>query len=126
MLRYGGGQGTMTTSDDELMRRIAARDRDAFAALYDRPAPRAFGLVLALLRNQADAEDVLQEAFLQVWDLAPRFDPARGAPVGWVLMIARSRALDRLRRRKPSGDDPPEPVTDEPPGREQERREDAD
>jgi RNA polymerase sigma-70 factor (ECF subfamily) len=123
MVRPGG---PMAACDVELMRRVAARDRAAFAELYDRLAPRAFGLVLHLLRNQTDAEDVLQEAFLKVWDLAPRYDPARCPPDGWVLMIARSRALDKLRRRRQTADECPEPAADDAPGRELERRETAE
>jgi RNA polymerase sigma-70 factor, ECF subfamily len=90
----------MSLSDQELLGRTAARDRDAFAALYDRFAPRAFGLILRIIRNRTDAEDVLQEAFLQVWNHAARFDPKRSAPDVWVLLIARSRAVDRLRKRR--------------------------
>lgn len=115
----------MTPSDVELMRRIAGGDREGLAALYDRLAPRAFGLALHLLRNRGDAEDVLQETFLRVWELAPRFDPAKCPPAGWVLMIARCRALDRLRRRSPATGEGVELGAEEPPGREMERREDA-
>lgn len=115
----------MTSSDVELMCRTAGGDREAFAALYDRLAPRVFGLVLHLLRNRGDAEDVLQETFLRVWDRAATFDPHKCPPAGWVLMIARCRAVDRLRRRQPTADDPAEPVAEEPPGRDLERQEDA-
>jgi RNA polymerase sigma-70 factor (ECF subfamily) len=96
------------TSDVELLGRVAGRDRGAFAALYDRLAPRVLGLALHLLRNHPDAEDVLQETFLQVWDRAGRFDPARCPADAWVLMIARCRAIDRLRRRRDAA-----PVPDE-------------
>lgn len=92
--------GTDAATDAELLTRIAAdRDAAAFAALYDRLAPRVLGLLLRVLRNRTDAEDVLQEAFLQAWNQAARFDPARSVPLGWVLMIARSRATDRLRKK---------------------------
>jgi len=113
----------MTPSDVELMRRVAGGDREAFAALYDRLAPRVFGLALHLLRNRGDAEDVLQETFLRVWGRAATFDPRKCPPEGWVLMIARCRAVDRLRRRQPTADDPAEPAAEEPPGRELERAE---
>ena len=90
----------MPVSDGELLRRIAAaRDAEAFALFYDRFAAKVYGLLLKLLRNRTDADDVLQETFLQVWKQADRFDPARSVPEGWLLMIARSRALDRLRKR---------------------------
>ena len=87
-----GARAKMTLSDHDLLGRTAARDRTAFAALYDRYAPRAFGLILRILRNRTDAEDVLQETFLQVWAQAARFDPNRSAPDVWLLLIARSRA----------------------------------
>lgn len=106
-----------TGTDTDLIARIAAeRDAAAFATLYDRLAPRVFGLLLKLLRNRADAEDVLQEAFLQVWNQAGRFDPARSVPLGWVLMIARSRATDRLRKKSAvTAESPPEaPHTPDP------------
>ncbi len=90
----------MRSSDADLLRRIdSARDTEAFAAFYDRFAARVYGLLLKLLRNRMDADDVLQETFIQVWDQAGRFDPARSIPEGWLLMLARSRALDRLRKR---------------------------
>jgi RNA polymerase sigma-70 factor (ECF subfamily) len=90
----------MSIPDAELLRQIdSARDREAFAALYDRFAARVYGLLLKLLRNRTDADDVLQETFIQVWNRAGHFDPERSVPEGWILMLARSRALDRLRRR---------------------------
>jgi RNA polymerase sigma-70 factor (ECF subfamily) len=104
-------------TDADLIARIASdRDAAAFAALYDRLGPRVFGLLLKVLRNRADAEDVLQEAFLQVWNQAARFDPARSVPLGWVLMIARSRATDRLRKKSAvTAESPPEvPHTPDP------------
>ncbi len=90
----------MSQTESDLLRRIAtARDPAAFAAFYDRYAARVYGLLLKLLRNRTDADDVLQETFFQVWNRAGCFDPARSIPEGWILMLARSRALDRLRKR---------------------------
>jgi RNA polymerase sigma-70 factor, ECF subfamily len=86
-------------ADGELLRRAAARDAAAFAAFYDRQAPRIFGLCLRMLSRREEAEDALQEAFLQAWRQASRFDPAAGAPGAWITVIARSRCLDRLRKR---------------------------
>ena len=103
----------MPATDAELLARVAGRDAGAFAAFYDRHAARVFGLVLQLLRNRPDAEDVLQETFLQVWTAAGRYDPGRGCGGVWVLMLARSRALDRLRRRQREVL-PPVPPTDGP------------
>lgn len=116
----------MAPTDLELMAGTASGDQQAFSLLYDRLAPRVFGLVLHVLRNQTDAEDVLQETFLQVWRRAATFDPARCPLDGWVLMMARCRALDRLRRRKdapPAPDDVPADA--EHPARDLERAEDA-
>src|SRR5262249_35285234 len=90
----------MAPSDEKLLKQIAARDRAAFAAFYDRHAPRAFGLVRQLLGAGAEAEDVLQDVFAQVWNQAERYDAARSSPVSWLLLLARSRALDHLRRKK--------------------------
>jgi RNA polymerase sigma-70 factor (ECF subfamily) len=90
----------MTDPTPDLIARVGRdRDRTAFAAVYDRLAPRVYGFLLSLLGNRPDADDVLQETFLQVWNQAGRFDPARAHPDGWVLMIARSRAGDQLRKR---------------------------
>lgn len=104
----GEHESLTDVTDAELVARIAAeRDAAAFAALYDRLAPRVFGLLLKVLRIRPDAEDVLQEAFLQAWNQAGRFDPARSTPLGWVLMIARSRATDRLRKKSAAVAEPP-------------------
>lgn len=116
----------MAPTDLELMAGTASGDREAFSTLYDRLAPRVYGLVLHVLRNQTDAEDVLQETFFQVWRTASGFDPSRCPLDGWVLMIGRCRALDRLRRRKDSSPAPEDvPAETEHPARELERTEDA-
>lgn len=116
----------MTLSDYDLLGRTAARDRAAFSALYDRYAPRAFGLILRIIRNRTDAEDVLQETFLQVWNQAARFDPNRSAPDVWLLLIARSRAVDRLRKRRlTTKEELPDPATHTEPDTGLIRQEDA-
>jgi RNA polymerase sigma-70 factor (ECF subfamily) len=83
----------------EILRQLAAGDRHALGSLYDRYAGLVNGLALRILRDTSDAEDVVQEVFVQVWRHASRFDPARGTPEAWLCTIARTRALDRLRRR---------------------------
>lgn len=82
-----------------LVLQIAAGDAEALARFYDLYAGLVNGLALRILRDVADAEDVVQEVFVQVWRQASRFDPSRGAAEAWLCTIARTRALDRLRRR---------------------------
>jgi RNA polymerase sigma-70 factor (ECF subfamily) len=91
-------------SDCELLAQVADGDRRAFSALYDRYAPRLLGLIVRILGIRCEAEDVLQDTFLQVWSSAGRFDPAKAPADVWLMLLARSRALDRLRRRKPVAD----------------------
>lgn len=79
------------------MRRMAARDSTALGELYDRHSRLLFGLILRIVRHQGEAEDVLQEAFLAAWTRADTYNQDLGAPVAWLLRIARNRALDRLR-----------------------------
>jgi len=81
----------------ELLARIARGDKEAFGRFYDAYAPLAFGVIRRILPQPGDAEDVLQEVFWEIWRLAPRYEPERGAPAAWVLTRARSRAIDRLR-----------------------------
>src|SRR5262249_26792373 len=80
-----------------LIARIARGDREAFSLLYDALAGAAFGLIKRVLRDTAASEDVLQEVFWQVWREASRYDPGRSSPEAWILMRAKSRAIDRLR-----------------------------
>lgn len=83
--------------DVRLVQRVAAGDRDAFGALFDRHGRIVLGILVRMLSSAPEAEEVLQEVFLQVWTGADRYRPERGTPVGWMVMMARSRALDRLR-----------------------------
>ncbi len=80
-----------------LLTRVAAGDRDAFSRFYDRLAPVAFGLIRRVLRDPEAAAEVLQEVFWQVWREAPQYDPQRGSPEAWLVMRAKTRAIDRLR-----------------------------
>jgi RNA polymerase sigma-70 factor (ECF subfamily) len=82
-----------------LMDRLAAGEQAALGEFYDRYAGLVNALALRILRDGADAEDIVQEVFLQAWRQAARFDTARGTPEAWLCTIARSRALDRLRKR---------------------------
>jgi RNA polymerase sigma-70 factor (ECF subfamily) len=84
-------------SDVELLHAIKDGDEQALASLYDRYRLILFGLILRILHSQSEAEDVLQEVFLQVWQRASNFEEARGRPFTWLVTLARSRAIDRLR-----------------------------
>lgn len=87
-------------NDVELLKAIAADDDAAEAALrqlYDRYRAILFGLLMRILNNREEAEDVLQELFLQVWRRAADFDENRGRPFTWLVTMARSRGIDRLR-----------------------------
>jgi len=93
----------MIDSDGEdatLMRRIAERDESALALLYDRHATSAYSLIRRIVQDEAAAEEILQDVFLHIWKIAPRFDEARGQLRGWLLVMARNRALSHLRKRQ--------------------------
>ena len=85
------------------LQRIAARMPDALNALYKESVPQLYGLALRILGNAEDAEEVILDVFQQVWHHAGRYDPGRGPVFAWLLLLVRSRALDRLRttRRLP-------------------------
>ena len=79
------------------MKAIAAKDEAALALLYDRYRVILFGLLMRILNSREEAEDVLQEVFLQVWRKAGDFDEKRGRPFTWLVTLGRSRGIDRLR-----------------------------
>jgi RNA polymerase sigma-70 factor (ECF subfamily) len=89
--------------DPDLMRRVAQRDEAAFDALYDRYAGLVFGVANKMLGSHADAEEVVIDAFAQAWRTADTYDARKSRVDSWLLMIARSRALDRLRQRAREG-----------------------
>lgn len=91
------------------MAAIARRDQAAFAAFHEETLPRAWALALRIVRQAELAEEVVEDAYMQVWRDADRFDPTRGPPIAWLLTIVRSRALDALRRRPDTV-----PLDDEP------------
>jgi RNA polymerase sigma-70 factor (ECF subfamily) len=83
--------------DVELLKAVAARDEAALGQLYDRYRLILFGVLIRILNSREEAEDVLQEVFLQVWRRASDFDANRGKPFTWLVTLARSRGIDRLR-----------------------------
>jgi RNA polymerase sigma-70 factor (ECF subfamily) len=83
--------------DVALLKAIAGKDEKALSQLYDRYRVVLFGLLVRILNNREEAEDVLQEVFLQVWRRARDYDVDRGRPFTWLVTLARSRGIDRLR-----------------------------
>lgn len=92
--------GQSRDADADAMRRMADGDGTALAELYDRHGRSMFSLAVRILRDQFDAEEVVQDVFAQAWRQAARYDTTRGVVVAWLLMMARSRAIDRLRSRR--------------------------
>jgi RNA polymerase sigma-70 factor (ECF subfamily) len=108
-----------------LVRRMAIGDDHALEAVYERTVARVHALARHILRNEADAEEVVCDTYLQAWESAARFDAARGNASAWLMTITRSRALDQVRRRRarenahagqaldpsvPGRDDAPDPM----------------
>lgn len=86
-----------TPADAELMARVSAGDHQAFATLYDRHVRAVYGAVQRYLRDPAATEDVVQETYLAVWQRPDAYAAEKGSLIGWLLSIARNRAIDRLR-----------------------------
>ena len=96
------GAGGEPESLESLLTRVARGDESAFGSMYDRTAPAVFGLARRVVRDPARAEEVTQEAFLQVWQMATRFDVERGSAKTWILTLAHRRAVDAVRRDQSS------------------------
>lgn len=84
----------------DLIKRIARQDRQAFSRFYDLYSSLSFTFALRILRSRADAEDLVQEVFMQIWNQAGNYNPGRGKPEAWVITITKSRAIDRIRSRR--------------------------
>ncbi|HUD45200.1 MAG TPA: sigma-70 family RNA polymerase sigma factor [Candidatus Baltobacteraceae bacterium] len=84
----------------ELLRRIAAQDREALSEFYDQTARPLFSIACRMLGNAADAEEVIQDVFVQIWTKAGKFDAEKGQPFHWVLTLTRNRCIDGLRARQ--------------------------
>src|SRR3982750_157769 len=82
----------------QLLARAGVGDRAAFATLYDKTSSHLFAVVLRINRDRAQAEDILQEVFVNVWRAAKTFDAAQSQPLTWLTSIARNQAIDSLRR----------------------------
>ena len=84
-------------SEIEMLRRIGQGDRESFTKLYDRFSGVLFSVAYRVLNNHEAAQDVLQDVFIQIWDKAPHYDPARGKPVTWAVTLTRNKAIDLVR-----------------------------
>ncbi|WP_130861926.1 RNA polymerase sigma factor [Bacilliculturomica massiliensis] len=92
---------------EEQMERIARRDQEALGMLYQRTKSAVYGFVLSILKNTQDAEDVLQDTYIQIYTAADTY-LAKGKPMAWILTIARNQAMMKLRDRKKTADIPQE------------------
>jgi len=99
-LPAGGVSSTPDLAD--LLKSCGRGDQTAFAQLYDATSSRVVGLAVRVVRDRAQAEEVAQEAFLEIWKTSGRFDPAKGSPLGWLLTIVHRKAVDRVRSAEAS------------------------
>lgn len=83
-----------------LLRAISGGDRDALKTLYGRTSAKLFGICVHLLRSDSEAEEVLQDVYITVWQKAGSFEPGRASPITWLAVLARNKAIDRLRLRR--------------------------
>ncbi|AHE98178.1 sigma-70 family RNA polymerase sigma factor [Thioalkalivibrio paradoxus] len=85
---------------ERLLGKVAQGDEEALAALYDQTLNRLWGVTMRMVADPEAAQEIVSDSYLQIWNQAGRFDPSRGSGIGWMLMIARSRAIDHLRRER--------------------------
>ena len=100
------------TSDWSLLERVVRKDESALSELYDRYSGLVYSEAKRILRDEGAAEEILQDLFYQVWQTASRFDPQRGSLPGWLVVVARNRAISKLRRKSGKGEELPETVVD--------------
>jgi RNA polymerase sigma-70 factor (ECF subfamily) len=93
-------QSTPEESRVRLLGRIAARDRSALAEFYDQHAGLLYSIAMRVLNDPGESEEVIQDAFVQIWQKAASYNADLGTPLSWAVSIARNRAIDRLRSRK--------------------------
>jgi RNA polymerase sigma-70 factor (ECF subfamily) len=91
------GLSQLSSDLDALLRRVARRDAQAFAAFYDHTRARVYGLVLRVLRDAGYSDETLQEVYLEVWRTADCYDSAKGSALSWLMTMAHRRAIDRVR-----------------------------
>ncbi|MCR6033039.1 sigma-70 family RNA polymerase sigma factor [Nocardioides sp. zg-579] len=99
----GPAEGSPVAPDlADLLRAAGRGDQQAFAQLYDATCSRVVGMAVRVVRDPAQAEEVAQEAFLEIWRTASRYDPDRGSPLSWLLTITHRKAVDRVRSAEAS------------------------
>ena len=84
-----------------LLKRVARKDRAAFAEVYKATSAKLYGVALRILKRRDIADEVLQEVYVRIWERAGDFNPDRASPISWMATIARNRALDEVRRKRP-------------------------
>ncbi|MFD2081722.1 RNA polymerase sigma-70 factor, ECF subfamily [Actinopolymorpha cephalotaxi] len=102
--RLSAADGAAPASPEDLLVRVGHGDERAFEELYAHLVPQVFGLVVRIVRDPAQAEEVTQEVFVEVWRTATRFDPGRGTATAYVVTMAHRRAVDRVRSVQKSTD----------------------
>lgn len=98
-LGLSASQAERTRTDADLLGRSAKGDRDAFSQLYDRFSRPLFAVAVRILSNQSEAEDIVQDVFIALWEKAGSFEATRGSAFAWAVTLTRNRAIDRVRMR---------------------------
>jgi len=102
MASQRSNQNDHDRGDDLLLERVRGRSQQAMADVFDRYGGMVYSVALRVLKDPGQAEDVMQEVFFQLWRKPDAFTQGRGSVYGWLLVLARNRAIDRIRRRKPT------------------------
>ena len=90
----------VAVSDEELMAGIQQQDPEALSALYDRYSGVLKALIMRIIHNDAEADDLLQEIYMEIWRHAQNYSAQKGKPLGWMVTLTRRRSIDRLRKRQ--------------------------
>ncbi len=86
----------------DLLKKITIKDQSAFGKLYRATSPNVYALANRMLKNKLDAEEITYDVYMQIWNNADKYDPSRSSPLGWILMITRTRSLDKIRKESRS------------------------